>query len=359
MSLYSGRTTLSKFVIEHLGGGSRPDQLASLLIDVAAAVKTIAAITGKGALGGLHAFLGTENVHGDDQKRLDVMANAIFIDHCSWGGPVAGMLSAENEEPIPVAGDLIRGRYLLMFDPLDGTNNIELNASVGSIFSVVEYTGSGRPEKADFLQPGNRQVAAGYAIFGPATMLVLTAGRGTHGFTLDREVGNFVLTHPDLQIAPETNDLAINSCNERFWEAPIHRYVSECKEGSTGIRGKDFNMHWIASMVADVHRILMRGGVFMHPRDDRGGRHQGRQRHLYEASPMAFIVEQAGGAASTGRQRLLEVTPGDLHDPIPVILGSRQEIERIEQYHASYDAGSDKPFQSPLFNERSLYRADA
>ncbi len=359
MNMYSGRTTLSKFVIEHLGGDRASGQLASLLIDVAAAVKTISSITGKGALGGMYGDAGTENLHGENQKKLDVTANAIFVDHCSWGGPVAGMVSEECDEPIPVSGDLVQGRYLLLFDPLDGSSNVELNVSVGTIFSVLEYTGKGRPGTADFLQPGYRQVAAGYAIYGPATMLVLTAGKGTHGFTLDREIGNFVLTHPDLMIPPATGEFAINTSNERFWEPPVQRYVAECKEGSTGIRAKDFNMRWIDSMVADVHRILMCGGVFLHPRDDQGARHQGRLRLMYEASPMAFIVEQAGGAATTGRQRILDVIPETLHQQIPIMMGSQEEIQRIEQYHESYDAGSDKPFQSPLFNERSLYRAEA
>ena len=200
---------------------------------------------------------------------------------------------------------------------------------------------------------------SGYAIYGPSTMLVLTVGKGTHGFTLDREIGNFVLTHPDLKVPEETAEFAINVSNERFWEPPVQRYVSECKAGKTGIRERDFNMRWIASMVADVHRILMRGGVFMYPRDTKQPLKPGRLRLMYEANPMAMLIEQAGGAASTGRARILEMKPEELHQRVPILLGSRQEVERIERYHAEYDAGTDQPYVSPLFNERSLYRPEA
>ncbi len=358
MHLFTGRTTLSKFVIEHLGGDSEHAALAALLVDVAAAIKTISAISGKGALGGMYDNSGTENPQGDHQKKLDVIANAIFVEHCSFSSPVAGMVSAETEDPIYNSGDLLQGRYLLMFDPLEGSAQIELNVPLGTIFSIHEYRGQGKPETADFLQCGGRQVAAGYAIYGPATMLVLTAGKGTYGFTLDREIGNFVLTHPDMQIPADTTHFAINTSNERFWEPPILRYVAECKEGSTGIRGKDFNMRWNASTVADVHRILMQGGVFMDPRSTRDLDMPARLRLMYEASPMAFVVEQAGGCAITGRERILDVDPDTLHERVPVMLGSKHEIERIEQYHHEFDTGTDKPYQSPLFNTRSLYRVE-
>lgn len=353
MTMYTGRTTLSKFLIEHLADQGDQGQLAALLVDVAAAVKSIAVICGKGALGGVYGAAGSVNAQGEEQKRLDVLADEVFIEHCNWGGQLAAMASEERADVVAVKGE--RGRYLLTFDPLDGSSNIEMNVSVGTIFSVLDYAQEKSPEEGDFLQPGHRQVAAGYAIYGPATMLILTAGKGTHGFTLEREIGNFVLTHPDLRIAEDTHEFAINVSNERFWEPPIQRYVAECKDGQTGIRQKDFNMRWIASMVADVHRIMMRGGVFMYPRDSRADATQGRLRQLYEASPMAFLVEQAGGAASTGRERILDVRPGELHQRIPVILGSRSEVERIQQYHQDYDSGDDQPYRSPLFNDRSLY----
>lgn len=357
MSMYTGRTTVSKFLIEHLADQEDHGQLAALLVDVAAAVKSISVVCGKGALGGSYGFSGVVNVQGEEQKKLDVLADEIFVEHCNWGGQVAAMASEENEDIIRVQGE--RGRYLLTFDPLDGSSNIEMNVSVGTIFSIIDYGADDEPQSSDFLQPGNKQVAAGYAIYGPATMLILTAGRGTHGFTLDKEIGNFVLTHPDMRIDEDTQEFAINSSNERFWEPPMQRYVAECKEGKTGVRQKDFNMRWIASMVADVHRIMMRGGVFMYPKDSRENVAQGRLRQLYEACPMSFLVEQAGGAASTGRERILDVMPGELHQRIPVILGSKNEVERIQQYHHQYDIGDDQPYRSPLFNDRSLYNEEA
>jgi fructose-1,6-bisphosphatase I/sedoheptulose-1,7-bisphosphatase len=206
---------------------------------------------------------------------------------------------------------------------------------------------------------GTGQVAAGYALYGPSTMLVLTLGKGTHGFTLDREIGNFILTHPNLTIDPDASEFAINVSNERFWEAPVKRYVSECKQGVAGIRGRDFNMRWIASMVADVHRILMRGGVYLYPYGTKDPTRAGRLRLLYEANPVAFLVEQAGGAATTGWRRIMEVAPESLHQRVPLIFGSRNEIERIERYHAEHAAGIDKPYYSPLFAERSLLRVEA
>jgi fructose-1,6-bisphosphatase len=357
MRLYSGRTTLSKFVIEHCHAEQR--QLAALLIDVAAAVKAISAVAGKGALSGSHGVIDNINVQGEAQHGLDVLANELFIDHCQWSGLIAGMVSEENEAPISQSLEAQRSGHLLLFDPLDGSSNIEVNVSVGSIFSVLRHEGGAAPGGADFLQPGVRQVAAGYALYGPSTMLVLTIGKGTHGFTLDREIGNFVLTHPNLTIAEEASEFAINTSNERFWEPPIKRYVSECKAGATGVRGRDFNMRWIASMVADVHRILMRGGVYMYPLDTKDPRRAGRLRLLYEANPVAFLVEQAGGAASTGRGRIMQVAPGDIHQRVPLIFGSRPEIERIERYHADFACGADKPYVSPLFAERSLFRIDA
>jgi fructose-1,6-bisphosphatase I/sedoheptulose-1,7-bisphosphatase len=357
MRLHSGRTTLSKFLIEHCHAEQR--ELGALLIDVAAAVKAISSVAGKGALGGGQGTLGSVNVQGEEQHGLDVLANEILIDHCGWSGNLAGMLSEENEEPLDIPREIPRGRYLFVFDPLDGSSNIEINVCVGTIFSVLRYEGTGKPQPADYLQSGVNQVAAGYALYGPSTMLVLTIGKGTHGFTLDREIGNFILTHPNLTIDPDASEFAINVSNERFWESPIKRYVSECKEGATGIRRRDFNMRWIASMVADVHRILMRGGVYLYPYGTRDPQKAGRLRLLYEANPVAFLVEQAGGAASTGSRRIMEVVPESLHQRVPLVFGSRNEIERIERYHAEHAAGIDKPYYSPLFAERSLLRADA
>lgn len=352
-----GRTTLSKFVIEQTR--VQHAQLGALLIDVAAAVKTISALVGKGALSGFAGALDSTNVQGEVQKKLDVLTNEAMLRHCEWGGQLAGMASEEMDEPYAIPADYPRGRYLLLFDPLDGSSNSDVNVSVGTIFSILARSTAGDAENADFLRPGYEQVAAGYAIYGPSTMMVLTLGNGTHAFTLDRESGNFILTHPNIRIPEETREFAINTSNERFWEPPVQRYVAECKAGRSGVRGADFNMRWIASLVAEVHRILMRGGIFMYPKDNKDLAKPGRLRLLYEANPMAMLVEQAGGAASTGRARILEVMPDGLHQRIPVILGSRQEVERVARYHAEYDAGTDRPFVSPLFAERSLFRDES
>ncbi|MDR0478730.1 MAG: class 1 fructose-bisphosphatase [Burkholderiaceae bacterium] len=352
------RTTLSKFLIEQLKNSPDGQALAALFIDIAAAIKAISAVAAKGALEGNTGSLSTTNVQGEVQKPLDVLTNDIMLHHCDWGGLVAGMASEEMEQPYDIPAEYVRGRYLLLFDPLDGSSNIDFNVAVGTIFSVLDHGQGAAPTAADYLQPGKRQVAAGYAIYGPATVMVLTVGQGTHGFTLDREIGNFILTHPNLRVPEDTDQFAINASNERFWEPPMQRYVQECKAGKTGPRGRDFNMRWIASMVADVHRILMRGGVFSYPRDNQSNKN-GRLRLMYEANPMALLIEQAGGLASTGRGRLLDEQPQSLHQRVPVVLGSRREVERIEQYHREFDAGTDKPFVSPLFNERSLFRPEA
>lgn len=357
--MHLGRTTLSKFLIQQLNGIKGANDLGALLVDVAAAVKAISAMTAKGALGGFLGEQGTKNVQGETQQKLDVLANEVMIRSCEWGGLVAGMASEELDDPYPIPSEYTRGHYLLIFDPLDGSSNTDVNVSVGTIFSVLRHDRADSPVVADYLQPGQQQVAAGYAIYGPATMLVITVGKGTHGFTLDREIGNFILTHPNLQILADTSEFAINTSNARFWEPPVHRYVTECQAGKTGDRGRDFNMRWIASMVAEVHRILMRGGVFMYPKDTKDRSKPGRLRLLYEANPISLLVEQAGGGASTGRERVLDLTPEGLHQRVPVILGSLNEVDRIARYHVEHASGADRPYSSPLFNERSLFRPDA
>jgi fructose-1,6-bisphosphatase I / sedoheptulose-1,7-bisphosphatase len=357
--MHLGRTTLSKFLIQQLKGIDGASDLGALLIDVAAATKTISSMTAKGALGGFLGEVGQTNVQGESQKKLDVLANDAMIRSCEWGGLVAGMASEELDAPYDIPGEFTRGNFLLVFDPLDGSSNTDVNVSVGTIFSILRHPGTDAPKTQDYLQPGRQQVASGYAIYGPATMLVLTVGKGTHGFTLDREIGNFILTHPNLAIPEDTNEFAINTSNARFWESPVHRYVTECQAGKSGERARDFNMRWIASMVAEVHRILMRGGVFMYPKDTKDPAKPGRLRLLYEANPISFLIEQAGGLSTTGRKHLLDVQPDGLHQRIPVILGSRNEVARIERYHLEHDAGTDLPYESPLFNERSLFRPEA
>ncbi len=354
-----GRTSLSRFLQQQLTEVAGGSELAALLDHVAAAVAAIAAMTGQGALAGVLGELARCNVQGEVQKRLDVLANEAVIRHCAGTGLLAGMVSEEDEAPLTIPAAHRRGPFLLVFDPLDGSSGTDVNVSLGTIFSVLRHEAGGEPASADFLRRGCEQVAAGYAIYGPATMLVLTVGRGTHGFTFDRAAGQFLLTHPVLCIPGETGEFAVNTSNMRFWEPPVQRYVAECEAGRAGARGRDFNMRWFACLVAEVHRILVRGGVFLYPRDHRLPERPGRLRLLYEANPIALLVEQAGGAASTGRERLLELQPTALHQRVPVILGSRREVERIERYHVEHDCGTDRPYVSPLFNERSLYRPEA
>ena len=353
--MHNGRTTLSKFLIQQLKGSAELSDLAALLVDIAAAVKAISAMMAKGELGGVLGSLDTQNVQGETQKKLDVMSNTAFVNTFALGGLVAGLASEEMDDPVVIDAKDGSGRFLTVFDPLDGSSNIDVNVSVGSIFSVLRAPEGRPPVAADYLVAGRNQLAAGYAIYGPSTMLVLTVGKGTHGFTLDREVGNFILTHPDMQVPEDTSEFAINASNERFWEPPVQRYVTECKNGRTDVRARDFNMRWIASMVADIHRILMRGGVFMYPKDTKDPAKQGRLRLMYEANPMSMVIEQAGGIGSTGRVRLLDLQPEEIHQRVPVVIGSKNEVERIERYHQEYDNGSDEQYKSPLFQERSLY----
>jgi fructose-1,6-bisphosphatase len=354
------RTTLSKFIIEEQRRLACGAELIALVNDIQTACKYIASAVAKGPLTGKRGGTGAINVQGEEQKPLDLIANEIMLKSCEWGGYLAGMASEEMDVPYEIPAAYPRGNYLLVFDPLDGSSNLDVNVTVGTIFSVLRAPeGVTAPTVQDFLQPGTAQVCAGYALYGPSAMIVLTLGTGVHGFTLDPEIGAYLLTHPNLQIPADTQEFAVNTSNQRFWEPPVKRYVEECIAGKSGVRGKDFNMRWIASMVAEVHRILMRGGLFMYPRDTKDPGKPGRLRLLYEASPIGWLVEQAGGAASTGRGRILEVVPTELHQRVPVILGSRNEVERLARYHAEYDRGEDQPFSSPLFNTRSLYRGAA
>jgi fructose-1,6-bisphosphatase I len=302
---------------------------------VARSCKTIAHSVGKGALGDVLGALETENVQGEVQKKLDVISNEILLEANEWGGHLAAMASEEMESIHPIPNRYPKGEYMLLFDPLDGSSNIDVNVSIGTIFSVLKAPdGMGEPTEADFMQSGSKQVAAGYAVYGPQTMLVLTTGRGVNCFTLDREMGSWVLTQRDMQIPAATKEFAINMSNMRHWHPPVKRYVDELLAGDTGPRGKNFNMRWIASMVADVHRILNRGGVFMYPADARDTSVPGKLRLMYEANPMAFIVEQAGGAATDGKQRIMDIQPHKLHQRVPVFLGSRDEVAVVTGYHA-------------------------
>lgn len=330
--------TITQFLIEEQRkAGGATGEFTLLLNDIVTACKKISSAVNKGALVGTMGSLESENVQGETQKQLDVITNDIFLETNQWAGYIAGMASEEMDDPYDIPEKYRHGgKYLLLFDPLDGSSNVNVNISVGTIFSILECpAGVDNPKVEDFLQPGTRQVCAGYALYGSSTMLVLTTGKGVNGFTLDRELGEFFLTNPDMRIPPATSEFAVNMSNQRFWEAPVQRYVSECLQGIEGPRGRDFNMRWVASMVAEVHRILIRGGVFMYPMDSKLRDKGGKLRLMYEANPMSLIVEQAGGVSTTGRERILEMQPQGLHQRVPVILGSREEVERIIAYHAA------------------------
>ncbi|MDA8231763.1 MAG: class 1 fructose-bisphosphatase [Magnetospirillum sp.] len=333
------RVTLTHSLLDEQRRLGRSGTFTSLMQDIVTACKMISHEVNRGAMAGNLGLAGSENVQGEDQKKLDVLANDIFLRMNALGGNYAAMASEELEDVHVVHGSA-DGRYLLLFDPLDGSSNTDINISVGSIFSILRLPDGADPgAKGTFLQPGAKQVAAGYALYGSSTMMVLTTGNGVNGFTLDRDVGEFYLTHPDMRVTPDTGEFAINASRSRFWEAPVKRYVDECLAGTDGPRGKDFNMRWVASMVAEVHRILCRGGVFLYPMDAGNKAKGGKLRLMYEANPMAMIVEQAGGLASTGRQRILDIAPGGLHQRVPVMLGSAAEVERLVAYHAEYDGG--------------------
>lgn len=355
------RTTLTQFLIEERRRfPSASGDFNALILDVALACKAIAKAVAFGELGGMYGNHAADegdsiNVQGETQKKLDVLSNELFIHLNEWAGHVAGMASEEMDDPYQIPKQFPRGKYLLVFDPLDGSSNIDVNVSVGSIFSILRGSEEGKDvTEADFLQAGTQQVAAGYALYGPTTMLILTVGNGVSGFTLDPTLGEFMLTHPKLKVPEQTQEFAINASNSRFWEAPVKRYVDECMAGKTGPRGKDFNMRWIASMVAEAHRILMRGGVFMYPRDTKDPSKPGRLRLLYEANPIGFIMEQAGGRSSTGQVPVLTVKPTGLHQRIGLVFGSKDEVERIERYHAEPVELMD--LMNPLFSNRSLFR---
>ncbi len=345
----TGRMTLTQCLIEERRRyPAATGELNGLILSVALACKSVATQVAQGALSG------APGSQAEGQQRLDRVANEAFLRCVEWGGHAAAMASGQMEAPCaPAQGE--SGKYLLAFDPLDGASNIDVNVSVGSIFSILRLPPDAQPAgEAAFLQPGAAQVAAGYAIYGPSTMLVLSVGNGVHAFTLERSIGEFLLTHRELRIPESTAEFAINSSNSRFWEPPVRRYVSECLAGASGPRGRDFNMRWIASLAAEAHRILMRGGVFLHPRDRKDPVQPGRLQLLYEANPIGFLVEQAGGRASTGRAPVLDMEPKALHQSVPFVFGSREEVERIERYHAE-DTG-DGELDLPLFQVRGLFR---
>lgn len=310
------------------------DDLSGLLNDVISACKKIANLVNRSSILGLEGYASSNNVQGEHQKKLDILTNDVMVEHLNWTGHLAAMVSEEIDDVITISMDYPKGKYLLCFDPLDGSSNVDINLSVGTIFSVLRCPeGIENPSHEHFLQKGTEQVCAGFCVYGPSTMLILTTGFGVNGFTLDREVGEFMLTHPNMQIPEDRSEFAINMSNQRFWEPPVKRYIDECIQGVDGEREKNFNMRWNASMVAEVYRILTRGGIFMYPLDSRIAKQGGKLRLLYEANPMSFIIEQAGGVSSTGRERIMELQPESIHQRVPVFLGSKNEVERVVSYH--------------------------
>ena len=330
------KTSLTRYLVEQQRrAGHISPELRLLLEVVARACKRISQAVNKGALGEVMGVAESENVQGEIQKKLDIIANEVLIEANEWGGHLAAMASEEMEGIYVVPNRYPQGEYLLMFDPLDGSSNIDVNVSIGTIFSVlVKPEGKGVAEQ-DFLQAGVKQVAAGYCVYGPQSTLVLTVGDGVMVFTLDREQGSFVLTEENLRVPEDTKEFAINMSNQRHWAAPVQRYIDECLQGKDGPRGKDFNMRWVGSMVADVHRILTRGGIFMYPWDKREPNKPGKLRLMYEANPMSWLIEQAGGMATDGTQRIMDITPTQLHQRVSVFMGSKHEVERVTSYHSA------------------------
>jgi fructose-1,6-bisphosphatase I len=338
----------------YLGAWAKSDAVrqpvAATVAALADACKDIAALIAAGPLEGQFSQLRNDKAGGDFQTELDILANAHLIDALRTA-PVAAVASEELDVPVALNPD---APILVALDPLDGSSNIDTNVSVGTIFSLLPTPPSGGNEPAAFLRPGREQVAAGYVLYGPQTALVLTLGEGTDMFTLDRKRGIFVRTRAQMRVPSTSKEFAINASNYRHWSASVRVWFDDCIAGSEGPRGRDFNMRWIASMVAEAHRILTRGGVYIYPGDAREGYHSGRLRLVYEGNPIAFLMEQAGAAASTGSERILERTPRILHERVPLIFGSREEVEWLERHHIEPHLVGE---QSPLFGRRGLFRA--
>lgn len=312
-------------------------QLSNLIKNIASSCQKISNLLDKGSLNGIFGKYNKLNVQGEVQAKLDVIANNIIVDENKSIGSLAGLASEEIDDFYKIPDEYKTGDYLLLFDPLDGSSNIDVNISVGTIFSVLKINRKINNNKEiivnDFLQPGINQIAAGYAIYGPQTSFMISLGKGVHSFTLDKSISEWILTNESIQISKYTNEFSINSSNSRHWDKYIYNYVQDCLRGSDGPSCKDYNMRWTGSMVADVHRIMTRGGIFLYPWDSRNPDVPGKLRLMYEANPMGFLVEQAGGAASNGNRRILEITPDKLHQRTSVILGSSDEVNRLLAYY--------------------------
>lgn len=324
---FMSNLTLSQF-LQQEKGNLKPE-LAQVIDTIAATCKTIDQALQKGALAGILGSAGNENVQGETQKKLDVISNDYLIDALKVHPHVGGLASEELDDFTPAQEN---GEYLVLFDPLDGSSNIDINMCVGTIFSILPAKNA-VTQAQDFMQAGTQQVAAGYVLYGPSTMMALTVGNGVAFFTLDPETQTFLLTTENVQVSADTQEFAINASNQRHWEQPVKQYIEELLAGKTSVREKDFNMRWVACMVGDVHRILCRGGIFLYPYDLKDPKKAGRLRLMYEANPMSMLIEQAGGASTTGRVRILEIEPTELHQRVPVIIGSKNEVERVTSYH--------------------------
>ena len=319
--------TLSQFLQQQTG--NLTPELAQVIETIANTCKIIDQTLQKGALAGVLGSAQNENVQGEEQKKLDVISNDYLIEALQKHPNVGGLASEELDEFTPAQEN---GQYLVLFDPLDGSSNIDINMCVGTIFSILPAKNT-VTQAADFMQAGTQQVAAGYVLYGPSTMMALTVGAGVVLFTFDPESQEFLVTADNIQVDVDTKEYAINASNQRHWEAPVKRYIDELLAGKTGPREKDFNMRWVACMVGDIHRILCRSGIFMYPYDLKDPKKAGRLRLMYEANPMSMLMEQAGGAATTGRVRILDIQPTDLHQRVPVIIGSKNEVDLVSSYH--------------------------
>ena len=309
--------------------GNLTPELAQVIATITETCKTIDQALQQGALAGILGSAGNENVQGETQKKLDVISNDYLIDALKVHPHVGGLASEELDDFTPAQNN---GQYLVLFDPLDGSSNIDINMCVGTIFSILPAQNA-VTQAADFMQAGTAQVAAGYVLYGPSTMLVLTVGAGVVMFTLDPNTHTFLLTTEHVQVTPDTQEFAINSSNQRHWENPVKHYIDELLAGKTSVREKDFNMRWVACMVGDIHRILCRGGIFLYPYDLKDPQKAGRLRLMYEANPMSMLIEQAGGSSTTGRVRIMDIQPTELHQRVPVIIGSKNEVDRVTSYH--------------------------
>ena len=334
-------TTITQFLIEEQRRiPSATGDLTAVINDIVTACKAITSGMRYGALadGDLLGASSIENVQGETQKTLDIVANELFLRRTEFGGHVAAMASEEMEKIYQLPERYPKGRYLLLYDPVDGSSNISENASIGTIFSLLRRPegASGQPEPEEFLQSGDRQVCAGYAIYGPSSMIIMTTGNGVHGFTLDPLVGEYILTHKNLTIPANSSRYFINTAFIRHWDEPVKSYISDCLDGRDGAFGRDFDQRWSAGAVADVHRVLMSGGIYINPLHGRlrEAGLAGKLRLLYEVNPLSFLVEQAGGLASTGEDRTLEIQPDSIHQRCPAILGSRNEVNDLLSRYA-------------------------